>query len=118
MERFFYRCLTIRETAGGVKEFVFRTYQGAADEIFRLPWREAEEIVTAGREESQKSDFWLMYCNIYPFMTDDTFVTFEDWYEGLKHKPQKSEKTVTSIMADVNNIIGMTLSGGQNGITV
>ena len=119
MEGFFYRCRAVCEESAGLREFIYRTYQGAANEILRLPWREAERIIIAGREQSQKNDFWLMYCSMYPFMNEDNFISFDDWYNGLKHEPQKSEKSISSIIADVNNIIGMTLTGGQqDGVTV
>lgn len=115
MERFFYGCCTVRETAG-LKEFVYRTYQGAALDIFRLPWREGAEIVKAGREQKQRDDHWLMYCNMYPRMTEETFVEFNEWYNGLKQE-QTPAKTSEEIMADVNKIISMTI-GGDDGFTV
>lgn len=84
--------------------------------IMKLPVKEACEIIQEGRERSQRNDFWMMYCNIYPRMTEDNFVEFEEWYQSCKREAV-SEQTTEEILVDVNSIINMTL-GGQNGITV
>lgn len=116
MEGFFYQCRAI-DSAAELKEFVYRTYQGAVRDILRSPWRDAAELIQAGRERTNKDRFWLMYCNIYPYMTDDTFIEFEKWYDGLKPKAQGEKITTDKIISNVSDIINMTL-GGQNVITV
>ena len=116
MEGFFYRCCTVHPAAE-LKDFIYRTYQGAARDIFALPWREGVEIVSAGREKAQRHDFWLMYCNMYPRMTEETFIGFDEWYNSLKVNTITSQKTSEDIIADVNNIINMTI-GGDDGIAI
>lgn len=119
MEGFFSRCCTVRQTAE-IKEFIYRTYQGAARDIFHLPWWEGAEIVNAGREQKQRDDHWLVYCSMYPHMTQDSFVKFDEWYNSLKQEktPEKiPAQTAEEIMTNVNKIINMTI-GGDNGITV
>ena len=116
MEGFFYQCRAIRETAE-LKEFMFRTYQGGADALMRMAWREAAEIIAKGREHEQRERFWLAYCCMYPHMTDETFIVFDDWYESLKRNAEASTKSVSTIMADVNKIIGMTMEE-DDGFTV
>lgn len=117
MEGFFYQCCAIPQSAE-LRDFIYRTYSGAAREVLILPWREGVEVVNAGRERTQKDKFWLMYCNMYPQMTEDTFVDFEAWYEDLK-RPPMPEKTADEIIADANRIIGMTFNlGGQDGVTI
>lgn len=118
MEGFFYGSCAVHSgpEGAGLKEFIYRTYQGAAREILSLPWREGAEIVKAGKEQKQRDDFWLMYCNIYPRMTEDNFISFDEWYNGLKEQKPPA-RTPEDILADVNNIINMTI-GGNDGITV
>lgn len=116
MEGFFYQCRAVRQTAE-LREFIYRTYQGAAVQILSMDWREATEVIKEGREQDQRRRYWQMYCNMYPFMTEDTFVQFDEWYEGLKAKTQKSGQTVEEIMSGVSDIINMTL-GGKDGFTV
>lgn len=117
MEGFFYECRAVPKTAE-LKEFIYRTYQDASEAILRLPWREGAEIVREGRERTQKDRFWLLYCNMYPNMTEETFVDFDEWYEDLK-RPAIPKKSVDEIMTDVNRIVGMTADlGGQDGITI
>ena len=81
-----------------------------------MPWREGAEIVKAGREQKQRDDHWIMYCNMYTHMTEETFVEFNEWYNSLKQE-RTPEKTAEEIMTDVNRIISMTI-GEDNGITV
>ena len=86
--------------------------------ILSLPWREGAEIVKEGRERSQRNDFWMMYCSIYPRMTEETFVEFHEWYESCKHPAVTQKATAEEIVASVNDIILMTLGGNDGGITV
>lgn len=58
-----------------------------------------------------------MYCNMYPHMREDTFITFEEWYDSCKRHETPTEQSTEEILADVNNIISMTL-GGNDGVTV
>lgn len=108
MEGFFYQCRAVSSPAE-LTEFVYRTYQGAARDILRLPWREGAELIREGREQAQRRKFWLMYCNMYPHMTEESFIEFDKWYEGLKKAPVQ-DRPVQDIMADVNKIINMTLA--------
>lgn len=85
--------------------------------ILTLPWREGIEIIKEGRERTQRNEFWLMYCNMYPRMTEDNFQTFEDWYESLK-KTLPEPQSVEDILASVNDIINMTTGGNNGFITV
>ena len=117
MEGFFYQCRAVPQSSE-LKEFIFRTYSGAARDILILPWREGVEVVNEGRERTQRDRFWLMYCSMYPNMSQESFIDFDTWYEGLK-RPPVPEKTADEIVADANRIIGMTIDlGGQDGITV
>ena len=117
MARFFYGSCAVH-SAAELKEFIYRTYQGAAGDIFRLPWREGAEVVKEGREKVQRDQFWTMYCHIYPRMTEESFVSFDEWYNSLKTDSNNAPaKTTEDILAGVNSIINMTL-GGDNGITV
>lgn len=108
MERFFYQCRAIREEYE-LKDFIYQTYQSAATDILKMPWRDAAQIVAEGRKRAQKHDFWLMYCSMYPHMNEDNFVEFEAWFEGLKNKTEASKKSADEIVADVNSIIAMTV---------
>lgn len=105
MEGFFYESRALGDRRTKVLEFVYRTYP-SAERILRMNWREGLELVSEGIKESQRREFWLMYCSAYPHMTQDNFQTFTDWY-GQIEQPKETKMTKDEIMSKVESILAM-----------
>lgn len=52
---------------------------------------------------------WDLYCSVYPNMTKDTYMSFEEFKTP---KPQKPKKTKEEILNDVRLIMNSEMEGG------
>lgn len=76
-----------------------------------MPFVKAHKIVVKAHEKEREAKQWDLYLTKYPWMTDDDFVSFEDFrrYIDAKTIKRKQKKMVAekpeNILADVKNIL-------------
>lgn len=89
-------------------DFVLHEYTNA-NYIFNLKFDDGLKVIAEGYKRRTDDKLWAQYCTAYPYMTEENFITFEQFkkeaYASTEHKPQK---TKTEIMTDVEKIIGYT----------
>ena len=51
------------------------------------------EMIKKAYDEDDKRKTWELYLVRYPYMTEDTFMTFEEFYHVL-HIPPKTSKDI------------------------
>ena len=112
MEGFFLQSLEVTvETV----EFTFRTYGNSLNE---LTFDYGIDIIKAGRKEEHKNKMWALYVNLYPDMTEETFMQFDEFMKRVTGK-KSTEKTHSKeeILENVARITHMrfTSIGGSDG---
>ena len=67
-------------------------------------------MLVKANEKQRENTAWELYLTIYPYMTEDKFVSFEDFYSKTTLVKEKTEE---EILADVKNIIDNFNSKGR-----
>lgn len=58
--------------------------------IKSLPWKTGVGLINKAIEEKNRSNAWDMYISQLPWMTKDTYKSFEDYYTLLTQKPSEA----------------------------
>lgn len=66
------------------------------------------EIINMIKTEEQEEKMWDLYCAIYPKMTKETFISFDD-FKNPKIKPKKTKE---EILNDVRLIMNSVIEEG------
>lgn len=65
-------------------------------------------VLAEGRKVENDNRLWSQYVAIYPYMDEDSFISFKDFKEGA-FKPTEKPKTVNEILLSVEHIIDLTV---------
>lgn len=65
------------------------------------------EIITEGAKKSKRDEYWMLYCSMYPHMTEDSFESFDSWYDRINAPKISVKKSKDEIMSDVERILRM-----------
>lgn len=63
-------------------------------------------------ESKYEKRYWDLYVSIYPNMTTDTFIAFEEFYKPSR-QVEVENKNIEDILVDVKGILD-TFNGGEN----
>ena len=74
-----------------------------------MPFWDGLKIIEEGRKKVSEERLWEQYLTIYPHMTEENFVSFNE-FKSDAFKPASSKKTKNEIMNEVKNIIELTLA--------
>lgn len=69
-------------------------------------------IITAYKER-MKDDLYLQYINERPYMDEDNYMSFDDYYKNYTTRVTINKKDKKDIYKDVNNILGKFLKSGK-----
>lgn len=69
-----------------------------------MPYDYGMDIINAGIDNLKKEKMWQLYLSVYPKMTEETFMSFDDFMEYQK-KPQQPAHKKEEILDNVRNIL-------------
>jgi hypothetical protein len=55
-------------------------------------------------EKREESKAWEMYLTKFPNMTKENYISFNDFWNGVKNRQPEQEKTVDEIREEFNEI--------------
>ena len=92
MVRFFYKCL---ETAPEKDlSFYIKNY---GIEALTLGIEDGAALLKEAYRQYRDERYWSLYCQLYPKMTEETFMTFED-FKGSQQKTKQPKRTAAEIL--------------------
>lgn len=62
------------------------------------------ELIFKAYEEREKEKLFKLYSNIYPYMTEETFITFEEYYNECLINSNQNQKTATEIIEEIKDM--------------
>lgn len=73
------------------------------DYILNQDYMTGIQLIYKAQERRHEERQWQLYCSIYPFFTDNTFMTFSEFCK--KQKPQKKvRKSKKQIVDEVGEM--------------
>lgn len=69
----------------------------------KLSIKKITRLLMKSYEKQKENSAWELYLTIYPNMTEETFIPFEDYYNKKRMKIR--DKTEEEILKDVKEII-------------
>lgn len=105
MEGFFLACLQVDIQA---VEFACRTY---GNSLNSLDFAFGVEILMEGLKAEKRAKYWGLYCHVFPTMTEETFVSFDDFIKDMTAPPEK-KATSAEILDKTEKILNMKFKKG------
>ena len=68
------------------------------------------ELIIKAYQEKEKEKAWQVYLTVYPKMTEETFVSFDDWMEEMISRKESNE-SVEEILVGVKDILDSYQAG-------
>ena len=64
------------------------------------------ELIFKAYEEREKEKLFKLYSNMYPYMTEETFITFEGYYNEclINSNQNQNQKTATEIIEEIKDM--------------
>jgi hypothetical protein len=84
-------------------EFVYRTYGNSLD---LLPFDYGVQIINQGFESAKMDKMWSLYVQIYPFMKEENFMTFENFVKDST-RPPEPQHTAEQILDKTEKILNL-----------
>lgn len=104
MEGFFFKSCSVSEV---VEEMLLRRYSNI-DYIFAKDFEDGFSLIEVALDKEIEEKLWQQWLCIYPNMSEDNFISFNDFLRESK-KPKVSPKNTKEILEEVENIINLTL---------
>lgn len=92
-----------------IVSFTYKTYGNALD---LLDYDYGFNIIIAGLEDARKEKYWQLYCNLYPLMNEQTFISFENFVKEMTKAPEPKH-TKEQILNKVEGILNMSFRKGE-----
>lgn len=106
MEKFFIKSFTVDEIT---EELLLRRYNNI-DYILNKDFESGFRLIEVAHEKDIEEKLWQQWLALYPNMTADNFISFEDFKsETLIKNAVLENKSKDEILADVSDIINLTL---------
>lgn len=72
--------------------------------MFKLPIKHITRLLIKAYEKQKENSAWELYVSLYPNMSEDTFISFEKFYNPQK-KVEIEEKSEEEILREVKEIL-------------
>ena len=79
--------------------------------LHEMPYDFGMDMIRTGLKSQQRDYCWNLYCNIFPFMTKETFVSFDKFMQELT-KPAEPKHTKEEILDKTRQILQLHFSKG------
>lgn len=99
MGRFFYKCLEI--DAERDLSFIVKTY---GFQVLDLDFETGMAILNEGYKMYRDERLWQLYCIVFPNMSNENFMTFEDFKKNITGGPARSTSKV-KVLEKVEGIL-------------
>lgn len=107
MAGFFLACLQVDIP---VVEFACRTY---GNSLNSLDFAFGVEILMEGLKAEKRAKYWGLYCHVFPLMTEETFVSFDDFIKDMTAPPEKAKApSKDAILEKTERILNMKFTKG------
>lgn len=71
-----------------------------------LPFDYGVQIIRQGFETVKTEKYWSLYINVYPFMTEETYVPFSKFMDDMNKKPEPAH-SAEQILDNTKKILNM-----------
>lgn len=71
--------------------------------VIKLPIKNITRLLIKANDKQKENSAWELYVAIYPKMTEETFIPFEEFYNNRTTKIE--DKSEEEILEDVKGII-------------
>ena len=72
--------------------------------LYNLEFEIAIDLIIKAYEETEKEKLFKLYVNIYPYMTEENFMSFEEYYSECLRNSNQSKKTAQEIIEEVKTM--------------
>lgn len=88
-------------------DFALHRYNNI-DILLNMEYLDAILVLNEGKKEVDDARLWSQYLTIYPKMTEENFISYQD-FKADAYKPPEAKATKDSILLGVKDIIELTV---------